>query len=293
MKVRNLLCSSVVASAVLATVIGFARADDHGHAPAPAAHADAHDSHGDSHTAPAARAKPAEDVAPDADKAFAILRAGNARFVMGTASHPHDDAARRAATAKDGQKPFVGLLSCADSRVPAELVFDAGVGDLFVVRVAGNIACTSEIATLEYGAEHLKTPLIVVMGHTKCGAVTAAVNHAKVGGSLPSLLAHIEPAVATAKADHPRLSDAELVPVTIQANVNRSIQDLLQRSEILRSLVAQGKLRVVGAVYDIATGKVEWTGEHPQQTALLGTEKPTTDELVHDVAKPAHVDAGH
>ena len=262
-----------IAAAVAATfAVGILRAEkphsSHGHAPStPAAAA----------PVPAAKAP-----APTADEALATLKAGNVRFVNGTASHPHADAARRTQTATDGQAPIVSLLTCSDSRVPAEVLFDAGVGDLFVVRVAGNIACTTEIGTLEYGAGHLNTPLIVVMGHTKCGAVTAAVKNADVHGRIPSLIEHIKPAVETVKVDSPGLSEAKFVSAVIRANVNQAIKETLLRSQELRTLAGEGKVKLVGAVYDIETGKVEWTGEHPQLSALLG--EPAAGELVEDAA---------
>src|SRR5262245_28073525 len=124
-------------------------------------------------------------VGPEA--ALKMLQEGNARFVAGKARHPHEDQGRRNETAS-GQHPFASILSCSDSRDPVEVTFDEGVGDLFVVRVAGNVADTDEIASLEYGAEHLGTQLIAVLGHTKCGAVTAVVNEDKLGGSLPQLV---------------------------------------------------------------------------------------------------------
>ena len=191
-------------------------------------------------------------AAPTSDEALAILKAGNARFVAGTSAHPHSDAARRHEQATGGQTPFVSILSCADSRVPAEVLFDAGVGDLFVVRVAGNISCTSEIGSLEYSAGHLHTPLIVVMGHTKCGAVTAAVKHADVHGSIPMLLDHIQPAVKAARAaTSPDMPEAQFIEVAIHANVNEAIEETLERSEALRVLVGAGKVKIVGAVYNI------------------------------------------
>ncbi len=111
-----------------------------------------------------------------ADEAMARLEAGNRRFCAGQSLHPQQQAERREETATQGQHPFAIVLSCSDSRVPPELLFDQGIGDLFVVRVAGNVAATDEIATIEYGAEHLGAQLCVVMGHSRCGAVTAVIN---------------------------------------------------------------------------------------------------------------------
>ncbi len=131
----------------------------------------------------------------NADEALHLLLAGNERFAAGKPEHPHTDLSRVESTAKNGQAPFAAVLSCADSRVPVETVFDRGVGDLFVVRVAGNVADSGTLASVEYAAEHLHTPLVVVMGHTQCGAVKAAVDNAQLDGSLPALIDLIRPAV--------------------------------------------------------------------------------------------------
>ena len=119
---------------------------------------------------------------PTADEALALLTQGNQRWVDGTTTNPSTDAERREALAENGQHPFVTILTCADSRIPVERVFDRGVGELFVVRVAGNVAGSSETGTIEYGVGHLKTRLLVVMGHTKCGAVAAACSGAELHG---------------------------------------------------------------------------------------------------------------
>src|SRR5688572_3946938 len=112
------------------------------------------------------------------DASLMLLKEGNARYASGKSQHPHLDAERRSSTVSQGQEPFATILACSDSRDPVELIFDRGVGDLFVVRVAGNVAGISELASVEYGVGHLNTPLLIVMGHTKCGAVTAVVKGA-------------------------------------------------------------------------------------------------------------------
>src|SRR5512143_4155712 len=117
-------------------------------------------------TAPALASGPGAGVSPDA--ALAMLQDGNARFAAGKPQHPHQDKARRVQTATKGQTPFATILSCSDARAPVELLFDQGVGDLFVVRVAGNVAGVDEIASMEYAADHLHTPLLVILGHSKC-----------------------------------------------------------------------------------------------------------------------------
>jgi carbonic anhydrase len=216
-----------------------------------AALADDHADH--AATAPAAHAQPLEAVA---EEIIAGLANGNARFVASTPARPHQDMARIAETA-GGQHPVATVITCSDSRVCPELIFDQGLGDLFVIRVAGNVSDTDEIGTAEYGTEHLGTPLVVVLGHTNCGAVKAVCTDAEVGGSIPALVDNIVPAVNHAHAAT-GLEGEALVPAAVEENVRQSMHDLLAHSKIIAGLVADGKLLVVGAVYDISTGKVEW-----------------------------------
>lgn len=238
--------------------------------------------------------------APDAThgpmpaQALARLTEGNGRFVAGESTHPNIDEDRRCLT-NAGQHPFATILSCSDSRAPVELLFDQGVGDLFTVRVAGNVSDTDEIATIEYGVGHLHTPLVVVLGHTKCGAVTAVVDGASLHGNLALLTDNIKPAAEKARHDHPQLAGAPLISQAIKANVYQSIADLLANSEEVRADVEAGKVQVVGAVYDIHSGVVQWLGEHPQQTALLnGQTKPAeTQQDNHAAPSSEHGEATH
>jgi carbonic anhydrase len=197
------------------------------------------------------------------------LKDGNERFALGRPWHDHQDAARRADTAAHGQHPFATVLACSDSRVPVELIFDQGIGDLFVVRVAGNVCGRDETGSIEYGIEHLHTPLLVVLGHAECGAVTAAVEGADEHGSIPELLSHIAPAAARTRAEHPELSGRALIDAAVRTNVWHSIEELYANSAGLRHAVLEGKVRIVGAVYDIRTAKVEWLGPHPQEAQLV------------------------
>jgi carbonic anhydrase len=168
----------------------------------------------------------------------------------------------------DEHHPFATIIACSDSRVPVELLFDQGIGDLFVIRVAGNVVGEDETGSIDYAVEHLECPLIVVLGHRKCGAVTAAVEHVKDSPSIMALVDHIEPAVTKVLNRHPELSGEQLVEATVEENVWHSVEDLTQRSEITRERIASGKLTVVGAVYDIATGRVRWLGHHPNEYRL-------------------------
>jgi carbonic anhydrase len=203
-----------------------------------------------------------------AEEAILRLKAGNTRFAEEKTTHAGGDAARRSATAR-GQQPFVTILGCSDSRVPLEAVFDRGIGDIFAIRVAGNICGVDEMGSIEYGVGPLGTHLLVVLGHTDCGAVTAAVTGAEVHGNIRRVVEKIEPAVATAQAAHRGLHGMDLVPAAIEANVWYSIEELLTGSPMTRRLIESGKLKVIGAIYDVKTGKVQWLGEHPKQKDLL------------------------
>lgn len=205
----------------------------------------------------------------DAQSALRALQEGNARWVSGNSTDPNISPRRRAELAEKGQTPFATILTCADSRLPVERIFDRGVGELFVIRVAGNTAGTSETGTIEYGVEHLKTPVLVVMGHTKCGAVAAASAGKPLPGAIGQLVEQIVPAVERVKRNNPGVQADQIAPLAVKENVWQSVCDLLKHSPEVREAVSTGKLKVVGAVCDISTGKVEWLGEHPWQSELV------------------------
>lgn len=217
---------------------------------------------------------------PTPDQAYQFLREGNLRFAADASDYPNTSAARRALVAS-AQHPFAAVLSCADSRVPVELLFDRGIGDVFVIRVAGNVADGDEIGSLEYAAEHLSVPLTVVMGHSSCGAVKAVASGAEVHGSLPGLVDNIIPAVEWVKKNRPELQGDELVNAAIEANVWQSIDDLISHSNEIRSLLQNKKHKVVGAFYDLSSGKVRWLGEHPYQDSIIAAagshDSPTSE----------------
>jgi len=214
---------------------------------------------------------------PTSQDAQARLQSGQARYLAGSPTHPNQDAAHRSEIAS-GQAPFATILTCSDSRVSPEILFDQGLGDLFVVRVAGNVAKTDEIGSIEYGAGHLGTPLLVVLGHGSCGAIKAVVEGAEVHGNIPQLVDTIVPAVEKAKAANPSLAGAALIAKTVEANVWQSIDNIFENSATIRDLVKAGKLKVVGAIYDLTTGAVQWQGEHPEQARLLAS----TGGTAHD-----------
>lgn len=218
-------------------------------------------------------AEEAATGSPGSDSALLKLKNGNERFIAGRRTYANQGMKRLAETAVKGQHPFVTILSCSDSRVPLEHLFDAGFGDLFVVRVAGNVADDDEIGTVEYGVGHLHTPLLLVLGHSKCGAVTAVAKGDEVHGKIPLLVDNIVPAVRKAREKCGSDFTPALVKCAIEQNVWKSIEDILRGSHEVRELVREGKLRVAGAMYDIETGKVDWMGEHPAQAALVSSHQ--------------------
>jgi carbonic anhydrase len=189
---------------------------------------------------------------PTADAVLAELKAGNDHHATKHYAHPHETAERqRELTA--GQHPHATVLACADSRVPPEIVFDQGLGDLFVVRVAGNIAADDELASIEYAAEHLSVPVVVVLGHQKCGAVTAAVEGGEAPGHLPALMKLLAPAVAKSNG-----MPGDRVSNAVRLNVQMVVDQLRGSRPVLSELVAQNKVQVVGGVYSLETGRVDW-----------------------------------
>ena len=187
-----------------------------------------------------------------ADSVLAELKTGNKHHMAHRYQHPHETLDRQRQLVS-GQHPHAEILSCSDSRVPPEIVFDQGLGDLFIIRVAGNVASDTEIGSLEYGAEHLHIPLLVVLGHESCGAVTAAVQGGPPEGHIAALVDLIKPAV-----EKTRGMPGDPVANTVRINVEMVVKQLRSSAPILSELVAHGKLRIVGAVYSIETGSVTW-----------------------------------
>lgn len=198
-----------------------------------------------------------EGMAPS--KAFKLIQEGNKRYVEGKPAHPHQDSARRKELAK-GQNPHTILLSCADSRATPEIVMDQGQGDLFVVRVAGNVLGAASVASMEYAVEHLGTRLIVIQGHTSCGAVKAALSVAETetAGSpdLDTLLSGIRPNLKGAGRS---IASADpTVKEPVKNHVTAVKQQLLSRSKIIRKAVEAGKVAIVPSLYHLDSGKVEF-----------------------------------
>lgn len=197
-------------------------------------------------------------------KALALLKEGNERFLAGQAEAPATDPETIRIAAEQGQKPFVTVLTCADSRVPVERVFDRGFGEIFVVRVAGNVTAQHETGSVEFSLLALKVPLLVVMGHTKCGAVQAACAGKNVTPNIDSFLASIGPAVRKVRADHPDLTGDAFVEAVTKENVRQTLRELYVTSPEIREKVSKGEVEVALAEIDIATGEVSWLDDVPK-----------------------------
>ena len=194
---------------------------------------------------------------PGPREAFQRLKEGNERFVLGRPRGSTDLPGIRRALAA-GQRPFATIVGCSDSRVPPELVFDQGLGQLFVVRVAGNLADEDAIGSVQYAVHHLGTSLVVVLGHEKCGAVSAALGSAEERAREPKqvrqLLEQIRPAIPGSASAGSR---DEQVHAVVEANVRRNVKALEAVAD-LRALAGEGKIKLVGAVYDLGSGHVRW-----------------------------------
>jgi carbonic anhydrase len=184
-------------------------------------------------------------------QALEKLIAGNKRFSQDNPDKP-GQASEIRKSVLSGQKPFAAILSCSDSRVPPEIIFDQGIGDVFVIRNAGNILDDTVIGTLEYAVEHLAVPLIVVLGHTQCGAITAAVQEVEANGHLSHILALLQPAVAASK----RLTGNPVLNA-VTSNVKLIVNQLSKSLPHLKTMVEKGKIVIQGAVYHLDSGQVE------------------------------------
>jgi len=196
-----------------------------------------------------------------AKKALERLLEGNQRFVSGESFQVARVGNSRRQELVDDQNPFAIVLGCSDSRVPLELVFDQGLGDLFVIRVAGNIVMPSQIGSVEFAADKFGTKLVVVLGHSQCGAVLATLEELEQStesrsASLRAIVNAIRPSVEHLVEGRQECTRSELVQAAVQANIHASVEKLVHGSEIIENLIENEKLLVVGAEYSLETGKV-------------------------------------
>lgn len=227
---------------------------------------------------------------PAPDQVIEMLKEGNRRFVRGQSIQPHIDAARIIQAGRESQNDhaYATVITCSDSRVPVEHIFDVGIMDVFVIRVAGNVCDTDEVGSIEYGLAHVNTPVLVVLGHTQCGAVTA-VTHALRGEghalerNIPPLVDNIVPAVQRAMEIYPHVKGDDIIPYAIEENVYIGIRDLFMKSPASRTLVKDGKVKVVGAIYDVGTGEIVWLPE-ARVTNILYEVEANPDRAIEPLA---------
>jgi carbonic anhydrase len=183
------------------------------------------------------------------------LLEGNKRFVSGNLAKKDFSLEKRKELLK-GQKPYAVVVGCSDSRVPPEIIFDQWLGDIFVIRVAGNVLDPVSLGSIEYAVEHLKTPLIVILGHNRCGAVHATIHsHSKAEGNLKAIVEKIMPAVS--KAKNVAKSEEDLLNIAIEENVKLQKEFMLKNSKIINEYVKANKVQIVMAIYDLETGEVK------------------------------------
>lgn len=193
-------------------------------------------------------------------QALEILKTGNKRFVSNLQAHR--DLLEQVNDTRDGQWPFATILSCIDSRTSAELIFDQGLGDVFSVRIAGNIVNTDILGSMEFACKVAGSKLIVVLGHTKCGAVKGACDHVEMG-NLTELLSKIQPAVYAEKEtqENRTASNAKFVENVSEINVKRNVSNIIERSYILEQMIENGEIGIVGGMHNIETGEVTFYEE--------------------------------
>ena len=204
-----------------------------------------------------------------ASEALERLREGNRRFASDVRESAALDTQRRRSELAEGQEPFAIILGCSDSRVPAEIVFDQGLGDLFVIRVAGNIVASSQIGSVEFAAERFGTPLVVVLGHSRCGAVLATLEELmrpreKQSRNLRSIVDRIRPSVEGLLATELRHDSEDLVRHAVRANIRASANQVRHGSEVLEELIQKARVLVVGAEYSLETGAVDFFDGVPE-----------------------------
>ncbi len=207
---------------------------------------------------------------------------GNARFASGNAAHP-DQSAERRTEVVPSQHPFAVVVSCSDSRVPPEVVFDQGLGDIFVVRTAGEVVDNVATGSIEYAVEHLGVPLVVVLGHDSCGAVKATVEGGEASGHIASLVEAIKPAVDSARKETKNRD--EILDLSIDNNIENIVNYLKTSEPILSKSVKEGKLKIIGARYHLDSGKVDFVDEKANDQVRNESSKQSNEDAGNGVFK--------
>ena len=198
-----------------------------------------------------------------AEEALERLKKGNQRFIQGETTHLKMLSHQQRAEMAEHQEPFAIILGCSDSRVPAEMVFDQGLGDLFVIRVAGNIVAPSQVGSVEFAAESFSCPLVVVLGHSHCGAIHSTIDALRspekaTSANLMSIVSRVRPSVEMLMQTELKDDLEKLSKHAVRANVFAAVNQLRHGSAVIESLIAKGKLKVVGAEYSLESGEVEF-----------------------------------
>lgn len=204
--------------------------------------------------------------------ALVKLKEGNTRFITSSPSEKHY--LQEVESTVGGQHPYAVILTCSDSRVPPEILFDESIGRLFIIRVAGNIVTPEILGSIEYAAEHLGTQLLVILGHSKCGAVNAAVAGGEAPPNIASILKHIQPSINLAKSE--KIDSEHFTDFVIHRNVLYQIKATMQESDVLKELAHKGTFHIAGALYNVSNGEVTFMPEE-QTTPSNSGEKPHSE----------------
>ena len=192
------------------------------------------------------------------EESLALLKEGNRRFAEGEHQHPNIDHITRTETFRRGQEPFAAVLSCADSRVPVEYIFDCGIGGIFSVRNAGNVCDETALGSIELGVSKFNIPLVLVLGHSDCGAVKLALDETQLEGMMGRLIGRIKPAVRQVTAERPQLAADEILLEVTKANAKNTAENLTTQSVILRTAVEKETVRIMPAMYCLEKGLVDF-----------------------------------
>jgi len=195
---------------------------------------------------------------PAVAEALGKLRQGHERFLQERRTFSQADLIRRVETSRHGQQPYAAILGCSDSRAPLEVIFDAGIGDLFAVRIPGALCREDTLAALEYAVGHLGVPVVLVLGHNQCGAVAGYLGGAAGNGYLARLLSGVAPAAREVRQRYPEYQGPRLVDAVARESVLRAVEAIQMQEGVIRNAWLSGEVHIAGAMYDIASGSIEW-----------------------------------